>query len=301
MNATLDTPATASRGPTFKIRGAEIDKSEHYDWQTVGKPGKFMMIDKDRIKVDHSYQREQVNEARVLRIARELCWIKFGVLTLVLREDGWYYCIDGQHRYLAAMRRSDLTKLPCLVFSIGGQNGTVHEAEGFLKVNCDRGSVKLFDKINALIVANDPSAKYMSAMIRGSGYKLAPSGGHAKNSVSCIGTIYKAIVSDHAAAEVAWRICMELYAGDSPSENVYKGLFTLERAMRACEPLRSLLDPDNMVVLKRLGHKALAKSIDTIKLIRESAGPRVCAEGVASAINAKRRKDYVPNMAPGGK
>ena len=59
--------------------------------------GREEWIRTDRIKVDLAVQRE-LQETHVSRILKKFDPQSFGRLTVSLRQDGYYYCSDGQHR-----------------------------------------------------------------------------------------------------------------------------------------------------------------------------------------------------------
>ncbi len=274
--------------------GGTVKKVDAYDWKTIDKPGRFTNLDKRRISIDHAYQRDSVVEARVNRIAAELSWVKFGTITVIRRQDGTYWCIDGQHRLLAALKRSDIPRVPCMVFNAFSR---VQEAEGFLGINMDRGAVKMFDKFNGLMAANDPVAVAMKEMVEGSGYKIAK--GAANKTVQCVGAIYSAVDADERAAYVAWKLCVDLYAGQQPLDRVFLGLFTLERALKKRDATRSLDDVDNRKILLKAGSIAIDKSIRDLSAGLGIGGRRAYGAGVAKLINEKRRSGKVPSLLAG--
>ena len=80
------------------------DKIERYDWKLLDQPGELRMLNKKVLRVDEQYQRE-ATEPKVKEIARAWSWLACGAL-LVAERDGVYFVFDGQHRALAALRRS---------------------------------------------------------------------------------------------------------------------------------------------------------------------------------------------------
>jgi hypothetical protein len=90
------------------------DKVARYGWTVTDEPGVLRMLHKDHLLVPAEYQRD-ANEDKVRKIASEWSWLSFGAV-IVGHRGGKYYTIDGQHRVLAAKRRSDVGEVPCVVF-----------------------------------------------------------------------------------------------------------------------------------------------------------------------------------------
>jgi hypothetical protein len=88
-------------------------KIERYDWALPGDDGQFRCVPVHELKVDHSYQREQVSDSTILKIARDFSWSMFGVLIVMERTNGNLYVVDGQQRLAACIRRGDIEKAPC--------------------------------------------------------------------------------------------------------------------------------------------------------------------------------------------
>lgn len=105
------------------------DKAERYGWVLKDiAAGEFRQIPKFSLLFDQSYQRDLIKE-RVLKIQREFSWFSFGVLTVVQREDDYYYVVDGQHRLKATHDLKLIRTVPCLVFRL---TSVQQEAMAFL-------------------------------------------------------------------------------------------------------------------------------------------------------------------------
>jgi hypothetical protein len=96
-------------------RNSQLSKVERYGWEMKDEPGELMHVDKKRLRIDHEYQRS-ANEVKVTEITKRFSWLALGAIVVVRRGDA-YYVVDGQHRVMAAMRRTDIATLPCVVFS----------------------------------------------------------------------------------------------------------------------------------------------------------------------------------------
>lgn len=86
----------------------------------VGAPPIIEWVAPGHLSVDPSYQRSIDNAGSrrlIASIAASFDWRLFSSLIVSARPDGSRFIIDGQHRWAAAMRRGDLTHLPCCSFS----------------------------------------------------------------------------------------------------------------------------------------------------------------------------------------
>ena len=125
------------------------DKIKRYGWELIDGPGTLMMLPKDQLLVDHTYQRDDAQERKELRIASAWSWMACGALS-VAKRGASYYVMDGQGRLNAAKRRSDITLLPCVVFEV---KATREEALAFLRINGDGTPVSALQKYAEHIVA----------------------------------------------------------------------------------------------------------------------------------------------------
>ena len=123
------------------IKKTKMDNIRKYGWKVIDKPGEFYLIPKKDLFVDQEYQRMKINEQRINKFASNWSWIKCGVLTIAIRNDQWYV-VDGQHRKLAADKRSDIKHLPCMVFEL---NDISEEAEAFVSINSSKTNVSGYD------------------------------------------------------------------------------------------------------------------------------------------------------------
>lgn len=148
-------------------KGVAISKVDRYGWTVANSPGQFQWIEKRFLKVNKEYQRDAI-ESKVMSFAREWNWQACGVLHVSFRE-GAYWVFDGGHRLMAAMRRSDISSLPCMIFDCGKVS---QEASAFLAVNSHRKAVTAFEKHNARIVAGDGLSFVVNEAIANNGLVL---------------------------------------------------------------------------------------------------------------------------------
>ena len=129
-------------------------KEKRYGYRFIDKPGKFMMIDKNELSVDHSYQRHDVYMDGIRKMAKEWSWVACGAISVAKRGDA-YMVTDGQRRTLAAMLLQSIKELPCMVFD---SEGVRDEAEKFLLPNRNRKPVSAFDKYRAQVMIGEATA-----------------------------------------------------------------------------------------------------------------------------------------------
>lgn len=130
-----------------------VDKIKRYGWEIKDGIGELKFLHKDVLQIHPAYQREAMMR-KVIEIAS--CWSWVGAGAIVVGErTGEFWVIDGQHRVLAAKRRSDITQLPCVVFKT---EGIKQEAIAFLDLNAGRKPVTSIGKFKAMIAAGDEHA-----------------------------------------------------------------------------------------------------------------------------------------------
>jgi hypothetical protein len=154
------------------VHNSTKTKIERYKWTLKDEPGEMRLLNKMILKVNLEYQRD-LSESKVHALANAWSWVSCGVV-IVGHRDGVYWVIDGQHRTVAARRRSDITTLPCLVFESAG---VAEEARGFWHSNTGRRAPSSFDVYRARLAAKDPAAIFVNEVFARFG--LTPTGTHA--------------------------------------------------------------------------------------------------------------------------
>jgi len=109
-------------------------------------------VEVDKIQIEGVYQREVLKSAKVQKIAANYSSEAFGTITLGRRADGSLWCVDGMHRLRAASKLK-IKKVPATIFS---SLGIQHEAQVFLKLNCERTAVSQVDVYRAALEAEEP-------------------------------------------------------------------------------------------------------------------------------------------------
>lgn len=136
-------------------------------------------IDKKLIDVDKRYQREVSSRGvkHINGILRDFQWRYFQVITVTPSKAGRFFAIDGQHRWLAAMRHPKVTDVPCLVQL---PLDLREAAKVFDVMNTKRLGITALAKHHAAVAAGDPVAMRIAYICDEAGVavlKSIPQGG----------------------------------------------------------------------------------------------------------------------------
>ena len=261
-----------------------LDKVTRYHWTIKNVPGEFLMIPKDELEVDHAYQRNNINRKRVDDLCRTWDWIACGCLVVSLRDDNKWYVLDGQHRKLAADQRSDIHKLPCLVFETTGRRD---EALGFLAINQGRVGVGGLDRYKAQLLAGDKTAQALDGILRTTGHKI----GHtaAGKTVSCVMCLYSLVLEDRGRFERLWPLIADLHPNHAMTEAVIKGLWVVDKWLGD----RSITESPYREKLLALGGIGLNAEIRRETAIVGFGGVRVNGCAIAKYLNKQRMPSHL--------
>jgi len=200
------------------------DKVEMYKWSSRYESGYFSMVHKMKLQVDETYQRGQNNE-RVLKIARAFNYALFGTLKVAKRKDGSLYVYDGGHRLAAAMKRSDIDKVPCTIVEV---DTIEEEARLFLDANGLSQNVSSYQKYMSEIISNDvPETKIVQGVLKKYGYKVADTGSSGRY-VRAVRELKILAKRDPEYMDYAFSIIAMIYAGDHIPADVIKGMTYLK-------------------------------------------------------------------------
>lgn len=254
-------------------------KVEVYKWMMTGAPGELVYLAKTVLEIDHSYQRHAKN-ARVLRLAKRWNWLACGVLT-VAKRGGRYYVVDGQHRLLAALKRFDIERLPCLVFDTVEMRD---EAVAFRDANKERRPIATFEQWNADLVAQDEATLFAHALITNSGRTPGQTAG--PGTVRCLSAIVSAARTSREELGRVWPVAVQLCAGNALHERVLGALMYLE-----CNLVegQSVADKQWREKLVKLGYKGTLDAVQRAATFYARGGPKVWALGVMQELNKRGR------------
>lgn len=141
----------------------------------VGAPPIIEWVAPGHLSVDPSYQRSIDNAGSrrlIASIAASFDWRLFSSLIVSARPDGSRVIIDGQHRWAAAMRRGDLTHLPCCSFSYRTPED---EARMFITANRARKAMNRLDDFYAALAAADEDALEIHRLVTEAGLVVSRS------------------------------------------------------------------------------------------------------------------------------
>lgn len=280
-------PLSPDMAPMPKGR-RPVSKVEKFGWVIKDQPGQFAWIPKGQLQIDHDYQRDAIGHGKVLAIAAQWCWVALGIIVVARRADGSLWVMDGQHRKLAADKRSDIHTLPCLIFDATDRT---YEAKAFLDINTGRRPPTTLDRFKALVLGADPHAIAAKELVGADGYRFAA---HGDFTLKCVGAVMSAVRLDAHAAAVAWTACVDLYQGKHVNELIFRGLFQLERHLRRLDQ-GSLSDANNRSALLRLGVGQLLHSINEAS-VYHGGGEKAAAEGIVRMLNKGRRSRRIPSL-----
>lgn len=258
---------------------AQMSKKDRYGWNDdPGNFGQFRVIDKNELRIPtSSYQRAAAShsaERKVRKIASEFSWVAFQVLT-VAERDNELYVMDGGHRLRAALRRSDVTVVPCLVFRSEDER---EEAKSYNAVNSERKPMSAVDRHRAQLVAEDQIAQKVQRYVDESGRIVSQSAG--PNTVGCINDMKRMIQKNENAFANIWKIAISVSEGEKLPKSILDGLFYLE--CHASEPPSS---PRIKKKILDLGYNRLKTAASEGAGFYGSNVAAAFADGMMKAIN----------------
>lgn len=139
----------------------------------IGSQPSIEWVHLDRLSVDGTYQRTTENAASqrlIGSIAAKFDWRLCAPLVVARRSDDSLVIIDGQHRWMAALKRADIPQLPCCIFRYGSRE---EEARMFIVANRARKPMNRLDDYFAALAALDEDALEIQQIVTGVGLKIA--------------------------------------------------------------------------------------------------------------------------------
>lgn len=264
-------------------------KIDRYKWAHADRPGQFQLISKHQLSVDHEYQRDPTGQAKILRFARDFSWPHFGALIVARRaSDNSLWVVDGQHRLLAALKRTDVDLVPCMIFE---SSGIVNEAATFLGINGTRASVSAVSKFRALIAMGDPVALHVQSLLAKAGRVASSSNG--ATTVSCVSLMCKLQRSQPEILARLWPVVSSVCRGTHVHDRLLDTLMYIERRIAPT----SLCEPKWQDRLHRAGPVAILQEISAASALYKRGGVRVWAMGVVGLLNKGMRSGGRLQMA----
>jgi hypothetical protein len=259
---------------TQMVLGTPTDKVTRHGWTIKDSPGTLQNLSKTVLQVHASYQRHAV-DSKVLQLAAKWSWVACGTI-LVGKRGGEYWVIDGQHRVLAAKRRSDIKTLPCLVFKT---ESVAQEAQGFLDANTGRKPVMTIDKYRAGLAANDPTYVVLQGIFNRLGIAVKVTISGAKDFKS-IAWAAKRVKEDPEALEFVLSKAIEVSGKYPLSEKIVASLFYIHK--------NASVDLNDVRLIKKLtkiGGQGIVDAANRAGAYFSSGGVRIWADGVLNEVN----------------
>lgn len=267
----------------IELTNRKTDKIKHYKWSDAGTKGELLWIPKGDLHVDHKYQRV-ATERRTLKIAGDWWWMACGTISVARRSDGVLVVFDGQHRVLAAMRRSDVTDLPCIVFDSAN---VAEEARAFLDMNTGRKPLTAVAKFPAKIEKGDEVAIRLSRLISSSGRYGGMSTTSSASTIGCIAALESCAMRNFPALERVFPLIKDLCEGSAMHKQIVQALHYIE-CQHESDSFSISVDPWRSRFMA-IGFDGLLRAAKNYSLARGKSTEVSWAIGMASAVNKGMR------------
>lgn len=256
----------------------------------IDKPGQFMMLDKNLINVDERYQRE-VDDKRAREYAENFSWSAFGVISVVLREDGTYWAFDAATRHRTSMYVPSITHVPCMVYRM---QDISEESVAFERTNKFRKSVNAYQHHKSQVVSKRGFAVFVDSLVKVHGYEVGKSSGRT---VRCIGLMTNLAKQDKDVLARVWPLVVQLHGGEGIDKHVLAALFHLE----ANGDGNSILDSKWKKRLLSMGASGVIEGSIKGQKFFGSASHKSWMKGVLNEINKGLPQDRYYRIVGGSK
>lgn len=257
-----------------------LDKIARYGWKVKNSPGKLEYISKRKLVVGAEYQRDGDTpsaRAKILHLSREWDWMACGVI-VVAKVGGKFRVIDGQHRKLAADRRSDIDGLPCLVFE---PEEVAQEARAFLALNTLNKPVSAIDKHRAKLIANDEYAVKIEETLSRLGLFLTKRATKIGD-FGAIAWAYRKAAEDYENFVTVVEVTSEICAADGIPipEKLLDGMWYINQVVEG-----GLLGSRLNARIRHVGAQRLYDGVIRASAYFARGGARVFATGMIDVLN----------------
>ena len=261
-------------------------KVDVYKWnERPPENAKLRWLPVDKLEVDHTYQRQALQEKQVLNIAANFNWAFFGAL-VVKQRGNQFFVIDGQHRLSAVKRRGDIRIVPC---SVTDSAGIEDEARAFVGTNSSRKNVSAYDKYRAMIAAGDPLYCDVDAMIARHGWVVRQNAQVC--SIAFPTLLVKTYATDSGTCEEAL-LAQKECCGEHEHflDMIHKGLFYI----LAADDYSDTIWQQAKKVYRRGGKALIEQSIRKMMIETGAcASMRLCGLAVAGVFNHNLRSNRI--------
>lgn len=258
-----------------------VSKTQRYGWGKAEAQGVHQWIPKDTLLIDHTYQRPLSN-LRANQIASKWSWSACGSLLVGLRQSGEAFVVEGQHRHAAAMKRDDISDLPCMVFE---STGPEMEAEIWAKANTARKNPTSVEKYYAALAYKDPLAQYLDSVLTKHGIHVKDSG-KVPMTVRSLGMLLELAGDDKPRFERVISLAAVLCASAPITDRLVGGLYYLDK--NGC----GIEDPRFTNKIRMMGIDVLTEKIKRVGNMQGNFGRQVCAKGILDAVNTNLKNRF---------
>jgi hypothetical protein len=249
---------------------------ERYQQQAKGRKGALAYVDKYSLRIDNEHYQRKPVVAKVNEIANDWSWIACASISVARRRDGSLWVMDGQYRVLAAMKRSDIGDLPCVIHDVVD---IADEAAGFTEINSNRKAMEAAVRLKAMITAQEPVGLLIDSLLRSTG---RTTDNKKKRSVRCIWALMDAARSNADVVKHIWPLLDAVVGDKTMVLQFFKAFLWIEQHM-----------PDGQsVVDAKIGRRFVEIGYDELlKAAQEAAGyfgktgGRVWASGMIKRYN----------------
>lgn len=261
--------------------GTGADKVKRYGWVIDDKPGQMLMLHKNDLQVHPAYQRDQI-PSKIIELTSAWSWVGAGAL-IVGHRGNEYWVIDGQHRLLAAKRRSDITHLPCVVFETSGIR---QEAKAFLAANAGRKPVTAIGKYKALIASGDTAAIVVHKTLEALSITVKP---HAQyqNEIKAIAWALRKANENPDKFETVMMVAAELCVDMPVQERLLDGLWYIDQFLPC-----GITDKKLSERMKKIGARKLIEAANRASSYFARGGAKIWATGMIEEINKGLKTKY---------
>jgi hypothetical protein len=269
---------------TFPNAATCVSKRERFSWAKSCAPGRFLMINKNNLNIDGTYQRPEVSKAKVLEIARDWDWKLFGTLSVIMRKDMSFWVYDGGHRCRASFLRDDLSELPCMVFQADDEKT---EARAFVGANTMKSIVSAYHKHRAAVLTEEPVAVMAQSILEKNGY-FAAQCSSTKYGFAAINALLSQVKEDPALAEKTFTACATIAQDGEPfSGELLDAMYVCQKKL---EGKADIFKNEHIERLKAETLPGIESAIRREKHIAGKGGANICAKAVLDILNKKRKR-----------
>lgn len=270
------------------VRGGRMTKVDRYHWASRNQKGELAYVNKASIAIDRTYQRD-LNDQKRLRIASGFNWAAFGALTLARRRDGTLWCVDGQHRLQAAMSRSDVQDVPCVIFDLGGEHRD--EATDFLMTNKERKPLTGLESFRAMLASGDIHASDIVLLCQSIGRTI---GKASPTTVACPVAIRACLVTDREAVWRIWPLIGVLTEGTAIDNRLVQAMCYLERKLMTADGAWISVARTSKLTqrLKDAGLDEINKAMFEAAVFYKTGSAGVWARGIVNILNYRCQRKY---------